>query len=624
MQDNTILTMTDIVKTYHMGEEEQVILKKICLTVHKGEFLSILGPSGSGKSTLMNIIGCLDTPTEGHYVLSGRDVSQLDETELSHIRSKEIGFIFQSFQLLQRLTAWENVELPLIYAGYSTAERREIAERMLERVGLENKKYHYPNQLSGGQQQRVAIARALSTNPTILLADEPTGALDQKTGQQVMQLFRELNAEGRTIIMITHDINIAKNATRVVKILDGELSEGLLKMLKDSLKMSWQNIIHNKMRSFLTILGVVIGVTAIIALITIVQGMIDEVNNQFMGLGANKLILQAPGTPLKMGLSENDLNAIASISNIDGIEPAASVKMDVQGNGIVEEDVRIEGKTELYFRSSPDCLERGRPINILDIQSENKVCIINRELEQALFFGENSMGKAITIDGISYTIIGVLADNGNDMLAAMMGDTGGKKIIIPYTNMSLMVDMKHIYSAEISMKNSDYSDETIEAIKAVLNETFNYKEDSFTLIDMNSILETMKSLQNMEKMMLVGIASIALLVGGIGIMNMMLVSVTERTTEIGLRKALGAEPKRIQLQFLLEAVMLSMFGGFIGLIMGVVISAVAASAIGIPLSLSVGAIVIALSFSAGVGIIFGWTPARKASQLNPIDALRSV
>lgn len=395
-------------------------------------------------------------------------------------------------------------------------------------------------------------------------------------------------------------------------------------MLKDSLKMSWQNIIHNKMRSFLTILGVVIGVTAIIALITIVQGMIDEVNNQFMGLGANKLILQAPGTPLKMGLSENDLNAIASISNIDGIEPAASVKMDVQGNGIVEEDVRIEGKTELYFRSSPDCLERGRPINILDIQSENKVCIINRELEQALFFGENSMGKAITIDGISYTIIGVLADNGNDMLAAMMGDTGGKKIIIPYTNMSLMVDMKHIYSAEISMKNSDYSDETIEAIKAVLNETFNYKEDSFTLIDMNSILETMKSLQNMEKMMLVGIASIALLVGGIGIMNMMLVSVTERTTEIGLRKALGAEPKRIQLQFLLEAVMLSMFGGFIGLIMGVVISAVAASAIGIPLSLSVGAIVIALSFSAGVGIIFGWTPARKASQLNPIDALRSV
>lgn len=228
MQDNTILTMTDIVKTYHMGEEEQVILKKICLTVHKGEFLSILGPSGSGKSTLMNIIGCLDTPTEGHYVLSGRDVSQLDETELSHIRSKEIGFIFQSFQLLQRLTAWENVELPLIYAGYSTAERREIAERMLERVGLENKKYHYPNQLSGGQQQRVAIARALSTNPTILLADEPTGALDQKTGQQVMQLFRELNAEGRTIIMITHDINIAKNATRVVKILDGELSEGVV------------------------------------------------------------------------------------------------------------------------------------------------------------------------------------------------------------------------------------------------------------------------------------------------------------------------------------------------------------------------------------------------------------
>lgn len=395
-------------------------------------------------------------------------------------------------------------------------------------------------------------------------------------------------------------------------------------MLKDSLKMSWQNIIHNKMRSFLTVLGVVIGVTAIIALITIVQGMIDEVNSQFMGLGADKLIIQAPGTPLKMGLSEKDLDAIASISNVDGIAPSASVKLDVQGNGIVEENVRIEGKTERYFIENDDCLERGRGINILDIQSKNKVCVINRELEQTLFFGENSMGKKITIDGISYTIIGVLADNSNSMIAAMMGDTGGAKILIPYKNMSLMMDMKHIYGVEVVMKNSDYADETIEAIKTVLNETFNYKDDSYTVIDMNSILDTMLALQNMEKMMLVGIASIALLVGGIGIMNMMLVSVTERTTEIGLRKALGAEPKRIQLQFLLEAVMLSMFGGFIGLIMGVVISALAASAIGIPLSLSGGAIAIALSFSAGVGIIFGWTPARNASKLNPIDALRSV
>ncbi len=220
-----ILSMKNIVKAYHMGDEEQIVLKGVNLRVYDGEFISLLGPSGSGKSTMMNIIGCLDTPTSGDYILSDRTIADLDEIELAHIRSKEIGFIFQSFQLLPRLSAIENVELPMIYAGVAPAERIKRAQRMLERVGLEDKLKHYPNQLSGGQQQRVAIARALSTNPTILLADEPTGALDQNTGQQVMALFRELNEEGRTIIMITHDVNIAKNASRTVKILDGNLYE---------------------------------------------------------------------------------------------------------------------------------------------------------------------------------------------------------------------------------------------------------------------------------------------------------------------------------------------------------------------------------------------------------------
>ncbi|SNS28714.1 putative ABC transport system ATP-binding protein [Anaerovirgula multivorans] len=225
MMSKEILCMKDIVKVYQMGDEEQAILKGIDLKVCKGEFISILGPSGSGKSTMMNIIGCLDMPTSGEYILSNRIIADLGETELAQIRSKEIGFIFQSFQLLPRLTAIQNVELSLIYSGVPAVERRKKAQKMLERVGLEEKVNHYPNQLSGGQQQRVAIARALATDPTILLADEPTGALDQKTGQQVMELFRELHEEGRTIIMITHDVNIAKKASRLVKILDGNLLE---------------------------------------------------------------------------------------------------------------------------------------------------------------------------------------------------------------------------------------------------------------------------------------------------------------------------------------------------------------------------------------------------------------
>lgn len=220
-----ILLMKNIIKSYYLGEEEQVILKGINLNINRGEFVSILGPSGSGKSTMMNIIGCLDKASSGQYVLSGRDIKDLDENELAEIRSKEIGFIFQSFQLLPRLTALQNVELPMIYSGVSPIKRKEIARKMLERVGLSERLNHYPNQLSGGQQQRVAIARALSTNPTILLADEPTGALDQSTGHQVMDLFKELHAEGRTIIMITHDENIAKQATRIVRILDGTIVE---------------------------------------------------------------------------------------------------------------------------------------------------------------------------------------------------------------------------------------------------------------------------------------------------------------------------------------------------------------------------------------------------------------
>lgn len=220
-----ILSMKNIIKSYYLGEEEQIILKGINLSINRGEFVSILGPSGSGKSTMMNIIGCLDKASSGQYVLSGRDIKDLDENELAEIRSKEIGFIFQSFQLLSRLTAVQNVELPMIYSGVSPVKRKEIARKMLDRVGLSERLNHYPNQLSGGQQQRVAIARALSTNPTILLADEPTGALDQSTGHQVMDLFKELHAEGRTIIMITHDENIAKQATRIVRILDGNIVE---------------------------------------------------------------------------------------------------------------------------------------------------------------------------------------------------------------------------------------------------------------------------------------------------------------------------------------------------------------------------------------------------------------
>lgn len=400
-------------------------------------------------------------------------------------------------------------------------------------------------------------------------------------------------------------------------------------MFKESIIMSWQNIIHNKMRSFLTVLGIVIGVMSIIALISIVQGVNDEMMGQFSELGANKLTIQATGTPLKSGLSDKDLQLLSEIEHVKGISPTLTTTLSVVGNQKVIENVTIEGKNEVYFDNNQISLNQGRLINQLDIDQKTKVALISEEIAKDLYMGINPLNEKILLNGIQYTIIGVLnGTDSNDMMAMMASrmrsGSSDYKIIIPSSNLMNLFGVRQINSLEVYMSDSNYAEQIIDDMELILNEAFNYKEDSYSIINMESLLDTMESMNSMMTMMLVGIASIALLVGGIGIMNMMLVSVTERTTEIGLRKALGAKPKSIQLQFLIESIFLSLFGGVIGLILGVIISYVVSTAIGFTPSISVSAIVLALGFSASVGIIFGIVPARKASRLNPIDALRSV
>ncbi|MBS4174451.1 ABC transporter permease [Bacillus sp. FJAT-49736] len=390
-------------------------------------------------------------------------------------------------------------------------------------------------------------------------------------------------------------------------------------MFKENIKMAWMNLIHNKMRSFLTMLGIVIGVASIIALITIVEGAMNGMTSEFSLFGTDKITVQAMGTPLKKGLVDNDIQNLKNIDQVAGVSPTLTGNTTVVYNGKEKKDVTVQGKNEVYFSKTKDLIENGRGLNNLDIQNKNQVCLIGSNIARELFWGENPISKKLLIAGVTYTVVGTLQKSGS-----FSDSSNNDAVIIPYTTSMGLLGTGYMSNVDVYMNNANESEKITENIEAALNQAFNYKENSFTVINMQDMIASFKKITTMLSLMLGGIASISLVVGGIGIMNMMLVSVTERTTEIGLRKALGAEPKRIQQQFLLEAVFLSLFGGTIGLLLGALIALGVCMLIGASFVLSVATILLAFGFSAAIGIIFGIAPARKASRLNPIDALRSI
>jgi putative ABC transport system permease protein len=392
-------------------------------------------------------------------------------------------------------------------------------------------------------------------------------------------------------------------------------------ILKQSIEMSMQNIKGNKMRSFLTTLGIIIGVTAVIALITIVKGVSDSVMSQFEDLGAGKLIVSVTGTSLKTGLTDTDISNINSVENVAGVSPTVSLQSSGARNGEVD-DISVEGKNGTYFANNNNIVA-GRALTQAEMEGDVYTCVIDMTCATRFFFGENPVGQTIRVGGITYTVVGLEDGDANLMTSLMTTDLDGGTVKIPYRNAMKMAGSSNVTSLEIYVGNTDFTDQVVNDVEKVLNQAFNDDDDSYTLINMDSLLDTMRTMESMMTTMLAGIASIALLVGGIGIMNMMLVSVTERTKEIGLRKALGAEPARIQMQFLIESIFLSLVGGIIGVFVGLLISYVAALLIGMDFIIQPGAIVLGVGFSAAIGIIFGWVPAKKASELNPIDALRS-
>ena len=397
---------------------------------------------------------------------------------------------------------------------------------------------------------------------------------------------------------------------------------GGLSMMVESVRMSVSNIRQNRMRSFLTILGIMIGVTAVIALVTTISGVSSSISDSFSSMGASTMTLSATGTDLQGGLTAENMEEISELDHVEGVSPSVSLSVTAARGDAYESGVRVAGRNDDYFVQEPDTLARGRAINSIDLDQSLRVCLISEELVETFFYGDDPIGQELYLDGMRFTVVGVLAADADSSVSSMF--SGSDAVIVPYTTALKMNGETLVTSLTLYLGDANAAEIVESELETCLDAIFDYEDDTYSITTMESIADTMESMLSMMSALLGGIASIALLVGGIGIMNMMLTSVTERTVEIGLKKAIGARPGQIQAQFLIESFLLSMVGGLAGVVLGIALSAILCQVLGTGFSLSYGAIALGVGFSAAVGVLFGWSPARKASRLNPIDALRRM
>ena len=649
-QVSPLIELKDIWKTYVTGGEVRVdALRGVSLSIYPGEFVAIMGASGSGKSTLMNILGCLDRPSDGAYYFAGQDVSKLDADALAFLRREAFGFVFQSYNLLANATAEENVEIPAIYAGLSHEERRQRASQLLETLGLGDRLTHRPSQLSGGQQQRVSIARALMNGGQIILADEPTGALDSKSGAEVMTLLEDLAAEGHTVILITHDASVAAHANRVIELKDGEVTKdsgsrkaaaiavgshlaapdlangtssgALLSGLGESLRMAMRALKANIFRTVLTLLGIVIGVSSVVAMLAIGEGAKQRVIQQIGSMGTNLLVVRpqynnARGRGPVATLTRGDSDAIAQLPYVMAAMP------EVQGSAVVRygnidyqpEDVMATTDALPIVRSWP--VARGIFFTQEDIRSYASVAVLGQSVYEALFpDGSDPIGKYILIKDLPFQVIGVLSPKGG----TSQGDDADNTVFVPLTTgMLRLFGQRFLRSITIAVSDLNQIGATEAAVLNVLEERHGTQD--FRVRNMAELLETATETQNTLTIFLGSMAAISLLVGGIGIMNIMLVSVTERTREIGIRMATGARQRDILQQFLSEAIVVSAIGGVVGVVVGVG-AGLAIQAFGNPIAFTTAPMLLAFGCAAATGLIFGYAPARKAAKLDPVVAL---
>ncbi|MDE3824586.1 MacB family efflux pump subunit [Sinorhizobium meliloti] len=641
-----LISLQDVSKTYFNGDIAVEVLHHISLDIEAGEFVAIIGQSGSGKSTLMNILGCLDQPTSGSYFIEGENVSGFDSDELAALRRRTFGFIFQSYNLIPTASARENVEVPAVYAGVSARDRHDRAEALLQSLKLGERIDHRPNQLSGGQQQRVSIARALMNGGRVILADEPTGALDSQSGDEVMRLLRDMNENGHTVIVITHSREVAAQADRLIEISDGHIvadrskkrrsnrdaavglaqrtREGFAAIadVSEAVKMALRALRANLFRTILTLLGIVIGVGSVVAMLAIGTGAQNSVLDRISSMGSDLLVVRpsmanfrgsAGGT--NVTLVPADADAITELANVAFAVPEMTSTVTLR-RGNIDYQTTANGTVPQFTEAKSWKIGRGEFINRNDMETYAPVAVLGETVVKTLFpEGSDPIGQYVLVNKIPFQVIGVMSGMG----ASAGGNDQDDVVLVPLTTGSMrLFGQRNIRTITVKVQDASAIDLTQERIQALLNER--HRKDDTQITNMPSVREAFTETSNTMKFFLGSVAAISLLVGGIGVMNIMLVSVSERTREIGVRMATGARERDILVQFIVEALVVSAIGGAIGVVAGLS-TGYAAKAFGMPVSFTPGPVALAFACAFLTGLLFGYLPARNASRLQPAVAL---